>query len=51
MGGGNPGDGGSMVAGRDGRGSLGGGFGDAGCPFGGSRAVGRARRVATHGPI
>jgi len=41
--GGNSGEGGSMVAWRDGRGSLVGGFGDAGCPLGGSLGVGRNR--------
>jgi len=51
MRGGNPGEGGSMVAGQAGIGLLGGGSGDAGCTLGGSHAVGRARRVAAHGPI
>jgi len=50
MRGGNPGEGGSMVAGRGGRGSLGGGFGDAGCLVGGSRAVGWDRWGAVHRP-
>jgi len=40
-----------MVAGRAGRGLLAGGFGDAGCPSGGSRAVGRDRWMAARGQV
>ena len=50
MRGGNPGECGSMVAGRGGRGWLVGCGGDAAFLLGGSREVGRTRRVAARGP-
>jgi len=49
MRGGNPGEGGSMVAGQDGWGLLVGGFGDTGCSGCGSRAGVRDYRMAACG--